>query len=190
MHKRIVLTLAMALVASLALSAVAHAAAGTVKVSDGGDHSVIDYTGTADANEVTFGGSRADHTVTVAEAGIADPGPSADPGNICALTAPDTLTCIDPKLGAKDWYAGAVLAGQGGDTATVTGTQQWLVNGEEGDDHITGSDEMDDQLFGGPGNDVIDGRGNSGRPYYPEIIGGGPDEDRRQAGAGDDCDKV
>ncbi|HEX6653679.1 MAG TPA: calcium-binding protein [Thermoleophilaceae bacterium] len=186
MHKRILLTLAVALVSSLALSAVAHAAAGTVKVSDGGDHSVIDYTGGADANDVTLGGSRADHTVTVAEAGIADPGPGADPGNICQLTAPDTLTCTDPKLGAKDWYAGAVASGQGGDTVTVNGTQGWLVNGEEGDDDITGSDQTDDLLSGGPGDDVIDGRGNSGRPYFPEIIGGGPGDDVLHGGPGDD----
>ena len=173
MHKRILLTLAMAIVASLAVSAVAHAAPGTVTVNDSGDHKVIQYTGGADA-DVTFGGSIGDHTVTVTEAGVTDPGATADPGNICRLSAPDTLTCTDPKLGVNDWYGGSAYMGTGGDTVTVTGTQQWIVNGADGDDEITGSDQADDLLSGGPGNDVIDGLGNSGSPTTRTASTAGP----------------
>ena len=185
MHKRILLTLAMAIVASLAVSAVAHAAPGTVTVNDSGDHKVIQYTGGADA-EVTFGGNVGDHTVTVTEAGVTDPGATADPGNICQLSAPATLTCTDPKLGVNGWYGGSAYMGTGGDTVTVTGTQQWIVNGADGDDEITGSDQADDLLSGGNGNDVIDGRGNSGLPYHEDRIDGGADNDILRGGAGAD----
>jgi Ca2+-binding RTX toxin-like protein len=187
MHKRILLTLAIAVLGSLAASAAAHAAAGTATVSDGGDHKVITYTGGADANEVSFGGSVADHRVTIVEAGIADPGAGADPGNICELTAPNTLTCTDPKLGVNGWYGGLAYAGQGGDTVTVSGTQEWIVEGGEGEDHLTGSDETDDNLSGGPGNDVIEGRGNSGRsPYHEDRLNGDDDNDVVRGGAGPD----
>jgi Ca2+-binding RTX toxin-like protein len=185
MHKRISLTLALAIIAALALSAAAHAAPGTITVSDSGDHKVIQYAGGADAN-VTFGGSIGDHTVTVTEAGATDPGATADPGNICQLTAPDTLTCTDPKLGVNGWYGGTANMGLGGDTVTVTGTQQWIVNGGEGDDEITGSDQADDLVYGGSGNDVIDGRGNSGLPYHQDQLNGEADNDIVRGGAGGD----
>ena len=61
---RVLLTLAVTVVSVLALSAVAQAAAGTVTVYDGGTFKEIQYTGTADVNEVGFGGSLAAHTVT------------------------------------------------------------------------------------------------------------------------------
>lgn len=185
MKTRLALTLALVIVASLAVSAAAHAAPGAVTVYDGSDHKVIQYAGGADAN-VTFGGSIENHTVTVAEAGVADPGATADPGNICRLTAPDTLTCTDPKLGAKGWYGGSASMGPGGDTVTVTGTQQWIVNGADGDDEITGSDQADDVLYGGSGNDLIDGLGNSGLPYNADRIDGDADNDVLRGGAGPD----
>src|SRR3954452_12964111 len=100
MNKRMLLTLALTLAGSLALAAAAHAAPGTIAVGDSGDHKVVLYTGGADA-DVTFGGSIGDHTVTVSEAGVTDPGATADPGNICRLSSADTLTCTDPKLGVN-----------------------------------------------------------------------------------------
>ena len=185
MHKRILLTLAMAIVATLAVSAVADAAAGTVTVYDSGDHKVIQYTGGADANGDVRRKRRRSH-------GHRDrgrhhgSGPDADPGNICCLSAANTLTCMDPKLGVNDWYAGSGYTGNGGDTVTVTGTQEWIVNGAEGEDKITGSDQADDLLSGGPGNDVIDGLGNSGLPYHEDRIDGGADNDVLRGGAGAD----
>ena len=186
MKTRLALTLAIAVIASLAVSAVAHAAPGTVSVNDSGDHKVIEYAGGADANDATLSGSVADHTVTIVEAGIADPGAMADPGNICALSAPNTLTCTDPKLGVNGWYAGEAKTGQGGDTATVTGTQQWIVNGGEGEDRITGSDQAADLLYGGPGNDVLDGLGNSGMPDHVDRLAGDEGNDVLRGGSGPD----
>jgi len=186
MRTRLALTLAIAIVASLATSAAAHAAAGTLTVYDGGEHKEIRYTGSADANEVSLGGSIADHRITIVEAGIADPGAGADPGNICELTAPNTLSCTDPKLGVNGWYAGFASTGQGGDTVTTNGTQQWVVEGGEGEDRLTGSDQADDLFSGGPGNDVIDGLGNSGRPYGMDRLAGDADNDVVRGGAGDD----
>jgi Ca2+-binding RTX toxin-like protein len=186
MKTRLALTLAIAVIASLAVSAAAHAAAGTVTVYDGGDHKEIRYTGDAGANEVTFGGSVADHRVTVVETGIADPGAGADPGNICELTAPNTLNCTDPKLGVNGWYGGSTFMGQGGDTVTITGTQQWEVKAGEGEDRITGSDQADDLLYGGPGNDVIDALGNSGVPGHMDRVAGDEGNDVLRGGTGDD----
>ncbi|HEY6596985.1 MAG TPA: hypothetical protein VI011_23210 [Asanoa sp.] len=186
MKTRLALTLAIAIIASLAVSAAAHAAPGTVTVNDSTDHKVIEYLGGADANDATLSGSVADHTVTIVETGIADPGAMADPGNICALSAPNTLTCTDPKLGVNGWYAGEATTGQGGDTATVNGTQQWIVNGGEGEDRITGSDQADDLLFGGPGNDVIDALGNSGVPGHMDRVAGDEGNDALRGGTGDD----
>ena len=185
MHKRIPLTLALAIIAALALSAAAQAAPGTITVADSGDHKVIQYAGGADAN-VMFGGGIGDHTVTVTEVGVTDPGAMADPGNICQLAAPDTLTCTDPKLGVNGWYGGSAYMGNGGATVTVTGTQQWIVNGADGDDEITGSDQAGDLLSGGAGNDVIDGLGNSGLPYHQDRIDGDADNDILRGGAGED----
>lgn len=186
MRTRLALTLAIAIVASLAGSAAAHAAAGTVTVYDGGEHKEIRYTGSADANEVSLGGSIADHRVTIVEAGIADPGAGADPGNICELTAPNTLSCTDPKLGANGWFGGSASTGQGADTATVNGTQQWLVEGGEGEDRLTGSDQADDLLSGGADNDVVEGRGNSGLPFAADRLAGDGGNDVVRGGAGDD----
>jgi Ca2+-binding RTX toxin-like protein len=185
MHKRLALILAVSVIATLALSAAAHAAPGTVTVYDGGDYKFIRYEAGADANVVTFGGDRAAHSVTITEAGIADPGSVADPGNICSLNAA-TLTCVDPKLGANGWYGGSGLAGQGADTVTVTGNQEWLVYGGEGADKLTGSDRWDDHIEGGPGNDVIDARGNSGLPYHQDRVTGDEGDDVVRGGAGDD----
>lgn len=102
-----------------------------------------------------------------------------------AQAAPRTVTVVE-AVGAKGWYGGSASTGSGGDTVTVTGTQQWIVNGADGDDEITGSDQADDVLSGGPGNDLIDGLGNSGLPYDADPIDGGADNDLLRGGAGDD----
>ena len=195
MHKRILLTLAIGLLGSLALSAAAQAAPGTVTVYDYGSSKTIMYTGTADPDQVTFGGSLTDKSVTISQAGIADPGPGADPGNDCALTAPDTLTCQDGEIGADFRAGGVAHMGASGDTTTAVGTQTWAVYGEDGEDHLTGSEGGDDELYGGPENDLLETGGSSDRPWYGnraeggpgnDVLRGGPDSDSLDGGDGTD----
>jgi Ca2+-binding RTX toxin-like protein len=183
---RIVLTLALSIVGALSLAAVAQAAAGTVTVYDGGDHKQIRYQGTTDANHVTLGGDAAAHAVTISETGIADPGAGDDPGNICALTSADTLTCTDPKLGVGGWQGGYAYLAAGNDVSITTGTQRWDVWGAEGEDSLTGGDEVEDYLKGGPDNDTVEGRGSSGRLYYADDLSGDEGNDIVRGGAGDD----
>lgn len=182
---RILLALALALVGALSLAAVAEAAAGTVEVYDGGTWKRIQYQGTNDANQVTFGGSSALHTVTITEPGIAEPGATADPGNICSL-AGDTVTCTDPELGVNGGEAGLARMGGGNDATTGEGTQSWTVYGDEGEDSLTGSDQGNDHLYGEEHNDTIDTRGDSGRPYNGDQADGGLGNDVLRGGPGDD----
>jgi Ca2+-binding RTX toxin-like protein len=185
-YTRVLLTLAVTVVGVLALSAVAQAAAGTVEVYDGGNHKEVTYTGTSDVNQVNIGGSLASHTVTIAEAGIADPGAGADPGNVCDLTGPNTLTCTDPKLGVDGYYGATASMKAGNDVVTATGTQSTLIYGDEGQDSLTGSDQTQDNLRGGSDNDTLDGRGDSGIPWRGDTLDGEDGNDVLHGAAGDD----
>ena len=186
-YTRVLLTLAVTVVGVLALSAVAQAAAGTVTVYDGGGtYKQVQYTGTADVNQVSVGGSLAAHTVTITETGIADPGAGADPGDICDLTGSNTLTCTDPKLGVNGYYGASASMQAGNDAVTVTGTQTTLIYGDEGQDSLTGSDQTEDNLRGGADNDTLDGRGDSGRPWRGDTLDGEAGNDVLRGGAGDD----
>jgi Ca2+-binding RTX toxin-like protein len=186
MHKRLVLTLALALTGSLALAVAAHAAAGTVTIYDYGDYKVVSYTGTDGPDTAAFGGSFAAHTVTITQAGIADPGPIADPGNLCALTGPETLTCTDAKFGAEGRASAEAAMGDSGDITTATGTQYWRVWGGNGEDHLTGSDGGDDELYGDGDEDVLDLGGATGRPYTWQRADGGQGNDLLRGGPSDD----
>ena len=75
-----------------------------------------------------------------------------------------------------------VFGGSGDDTITATGKGAWLFGGT-GNDTITGSDTdwyLRERLFGGDGNDIIDGGG--GR----DIIYGGAGDDSLTGGSGAD----
>ena len=84
----------------------------------------------------------------------------------------------------SEGYWEDVFGGSGDDTITATGVGAWLFGGT-GNDTITGSDSDPwwapyERLFGGDGDDVIDGRGGD------DIIYGGAGDDSLTGGSGAD----
>ncbi len=75
-----------------------------------------------------------------------------------------------------------VFGGSGDDTITATGSSSWLFGGT-GNDTITGSDAdswLRERLFGGDGDDTIDGGGGD------DVIYGGAGDDSLTGGSGAD----
>lgn len=62
--------------------------------------------------------------------------------------------------------------------ATVVGT--------DGPDILAGSDEQSDVIWGGGGDDVLDGGDFYGSDDFPDLVCGGPGDDRVLGSAGDD----
>lgn len=74
----------------------------------------------------------------------------------------------------------------GNDVTTGTGTQRMVIYGDQGQDSLTGSDQTEDDLWGGPDNDTLDGRGDSGRRWSGDDLQGEEGNDVLRGGAGYD----
>jgi len=74
----------------------------------------------------------------------------------------------------------------GNDVTTGTGTQRMVIYGDQGQDSLTGSDQTEDDLWGGPDNDTLDGRGDSGRRWSGADLQGEEGNDVLRGGAGYD----
>jgi hypothetical protein len=165
---------------ALALPASAQAA-GTADV----DASGVAYQGDAAGNVVVLTDESAGASltrVTISETGISETsGPDAD---ACQDTGNQVVCVIGDIQRVLASFAG------GGDTATYEGARlDHLLEGELGDDTLTGSEStvnaggllLGDTLRGGPGRDVLRGR-NGG-----DVLEGGPgDGDEVDAGFGND----
>jgi Ca2+-binding RTX toxin-like protein len=185
----------LAVAGALAPAAVAQAA-GDIKVVDQGPNKEIVYSGTAAADIVTFGGDSSVGLVTVKQDGIQDPPASSDPNDICTPVAVDVLACSDPELNAISGGRATAIMYDGNDKVTVTGTLDWSINGDGGDDTLISGDQTRDMLTGGPGDDVLETHGSTATGDFSaeyvageegdDVLRGGPQMDHLHGGAGND----
>jgi Ca2+-binding RTX toxin-like protein len=185
----------LAVAGALAPAAVAQAA-GDVKVIDHGPGKEVVYSGTAAADVVTFGGDFGVGLVTITQDGIQDPPGVSDPNDICTPVAVNVLACSDPELNEISGGLATAIMYDGDDKVTVTGTHDWSINGDGGDDTLISGNQTRDMLTGGPGDDVLETHGSTATGDFSaefatgqdgdDVLRGGPQQDQLHGGAGND----
>ncbi len=101
--------------------------------------------------------------VTIARTGsntltLQDLGAPVTPGTGCTALSASQVRCVAPGPRSGGGGVGAVLLGDGDDTATISASNaSGLLDGGAGDDRLTASNGSSSALAGGPGDDTVTG---------------------------------